>query len=141
MERAQDFAGYAHDYADTVGKDHGRIAIRRCWMTGDPALLAHADPDREWCDLASLVWVEAERRCGDRITTAVRIFPQAHRPQLAATGPLPQGRHCQQAAGGGLEQGLSVPAYWPQAQTHLDAIALTTSAAPERLRDSLCYTA
>ncbi len=86
LERAQDFAGYAHEYADTVGKDHGRIAIRRCWMTGDPALLAHADPDREWCDLASLVWVESERRCGDRVTTAVRIFPQAHRPQLAAPG-------------------------------------------------------
>ena len=27
------------------------------------------DPDREWCDLASLVWVECERRCGDQVTT------------------------------------------------------------------------
>ena len=26
LERAGHFAGYAHDYADTVGKDHGRIA-------------------------------------------------------------------------------------------------------------------
>ena len=42
LERAGDFAGYAHDYADTVGKDHGRIEIRYCWVTDDP--------DRAWCD-------------------------------------------------------------------------------------------
>ena len=36
----------------------------------------------------------------------------------------PQGGHCQQAAGGRLEQGLPVPTDWPQAQTRLDAIAL-----------------
>ena len=88
LERAGHFAGYAHDYADTVGKDHGRIEIRRCWTTGDPALLAHADPDREWCDLASLVWVECERRIGDRVTTDVRCFisslPPKARLQLQA---------------------------------------------------------
>ena len=32
------------------------------------------DSDREWCDLANLVWVESECRCGDRITTDVRYF-------------------------------------------------------------------
>ena len=31
LERAEDFADCPHDYADTVGKDHGRIEIRRCW--------------------------------------------------------------------------------------------------------------
>ena len=65
LKRAGHFAGYAHDHADTVGKGHGRIGIRRCRATGDPALLAHVDPDREWRDLASLVRVESERRCGD----------------------------------------------------------------------------
>ena len=29
LERAGHFAGYAHDHADTVGKGHGRIEIRR----------------------------------------------------------------------------------------------------------------
>ncbi len=77
-----------HDYADTVGKDHGCIEIRRCWTTGDPALLAHADPDRAWCDLASLVWVECERRIGDRVTTDIRCFisslpPKARLPLQA----------------------------------------------------------
>ena len=88
LERAGHFASYAHDYAAPVGKDHGCIAIRRCWTTGDPALLAHADPDHQWCDLASLVWVECERRIGNRVTTDVRIFmfslPPKARLQLQA---------------------------------------------------------
>ena len=88
LERAGGFAGYAHDYADTVGKGHGRIESRRCWTTGDPDLLAHADPDREWRDLASLVRVESERRCGDRVSTEVRGFisslPPRAKPQLEA---------------------------------------------------------
>ncbi len=62
LERAADFAGCPHDDADTVGKNHGRIEIRRCWTTGDPDYLHHVDPDREWCDLTSLVWVEAAMR-------------------------------------------------------------------------------
>ncbi len=82
LERAGHFADYAHDDADTVGKDHGRIAIHRGWTTGDPALLAHAAPDREWCDLASLVWVECERRIGDRVTTDVRIFISSLPPKV-----------------------------------------------------------
>ena len=46
LERAGNFAGCPHDYADTAGKDHGRIEIRRCRVTGDSALLTYVDPDR-----------------------------------------------------------------------------------------------
>ena len=78
LERAGGFAGYAHGYADMVGKGHGRIEIRRCRATGDP--------DREWRDLASLVRVESERHCGDRVSTEVRGFisslPPKAQPQL-----------------------------------------------------------
>ena len=81
LERAEDFAGCPHDYADMVGKDHGRIEIRRCRTTGDPAYLAHVDPDREWCDLASLVWVESERHGGDRVTTDTRFFISSLPPE------------------------------------------------------------
>ena len=45
LERARHFAGYAHDYADTVGKDHGRIESRRCWTT---AASAWAMPPTTW---------------------------------------------------------------------------------------------
>ena len=88
LERAEGFAGYAHDDADTVGQGHGRIESRRCWTTGDPDLLAHGDPDRAWRDRASLVRVECERRCGDRVATEVRGFlsslPPKAQPQLEA---------------------------------------------------------
>ena len=66
--------------ADTVGKGHGRIEIRRCRATGDLDLLAHVVPDREWRDLTSLVWVESERHCGDRVSTEVRCFIPAYPP-------------------------------------------------------------
>ena len=88
LERSEGFAGYAYDYADTVGKGHGRIEIRRCGTTGDPNLLAHVDPDRAWRDLASLVRVECERHCGNRVSTKVRGFlarlPPKAKPQLEA---------------------------------------------------------
>ncbi|MXZ43330.1 MAG: ISAs1 family transposase, partial [Caldilineaceae bacterium SB0666_bin_21] len=65
-----------------------RIETRRCWTTGDPAYLAHVDPDRDWCDLVSLVWVECERRCGDRVATDTRCFisslPPRAQPLLQA---------------------------------------------------------
>ena len=86
LERAEGFAGYA-DYADTVEKDHGRIEIRRCRTPGDPDLLAHVAPDREWRDLTSLVWVESERRCGGRVSTEVRCFI----PILPPQGPTAVG--------------------------------------------------
>lgn len=59
LERARGFAGCSHDYAETVGKDHGHIGIRHCRTT--------SDPDRDGCDLASLARVECERRGGGRL--------------------------------------------------------------------------
>ena len=91
LERAGHFADHAHDDADTVGQDHGCIATRRGGTTGDPALLAHVDPDRAWRDLTSLVGVECERHCGDRVATDVRIFisslpPKARLPRQTVRG-------------------------------------------------------
>lgn len=87
-ERAADFADGPHDDADTVGKDPGRIETRRCGTTGDPAYLAPVDPDRDGCDRASRVWVECERRCGDRVATDTRCFisslPPRAQPLLQA---------------------------------------------------------
>ncbi len=45
LDRAKRFAGSSHDYADTVGKGHGRIAFRRCRTTGDRPVA----PGREGC--------------------------------------------------------------------------------------------
>jgi len=57
-----------HDYAKTVEKDHGRLAIRRHWTRHDPAILAHLDPTGAWADLGAIGLVERERHLGDRVT-------------------------------------------------------------------------
>ena len=49
--------------------------------TGAPAYLAHVEPDRAWCGLASRVRVESERRGGDRVATDTRCFIPACPPR------------------------------------------------------------
>ncbi len=50
----------------TIEKDHGRLEVRRCWATDDPAVLAWLDPERTWPGLRSVAAVEGERRRGRR---------------------------------------------------------------------------
>ena len=77
--------GYPHDYADTIGKGHRRIASRGGETTSNPVPVA---TDREGRDLASLVWVESEHRGSDRVMTDIRCFisslPPKARPVLRA---------------------------------------------------------
>ena len=47
------------------------------------------DSDREWCDLASLVWVESKRHYGDRVTTDVCCFPACPQGQVPVAGGVP----------------------------------------------------
>jgi len=60
--RETGFAGLAHTTHETVEKNHGRLEIRRCWASDDPALLAWLDPAGTWPGLHSIALVEAERR-------------------------------------------------------------------------------
>ena len=82
--RAGNFAGCPHDYADTVGKDHGRIAIRHCWTTGDPAYLDHSTPTET--DATWPVWSgsspDAAEVTGSRLTPAASFpaYPQGQAP-------------------------------------------------------------
>src|SRR5262249_38906145 len=58
--REPGYVGPAPSTHETVEKDHGRIEIRRCWATDDPAVIAWVDPKRAWPGLRSVVAVEAE---------------------------------------------------------------------------------
>jgi hypothetical protein len=42
-------------YARTIDKDHGRIELRECWSTADPAILTHIQAYKAWAGLNSLV--------------------------------------------------------------------------------------
>lgn len=68
---AKDFAGTAHDYHETLEKDHGRIEVRRYWITEQIEWL---ESKAAWAGLCSIGLVESERHIGDKITTERRYF-------------------------------------------------------------------
>ena len=85
-----DFADCPHDYADTVGKDHGPgLRPAAAGTTGDPAYLAHVDPDREWWRPGQ-PWsgssANAAAGTGSRPTPAASSPACLPRPTLAAGG-------------------------------------------------------
>lgn len=58
-------------YAEDIDKGHGRIEIRRCWMTENIDWLQDKS---EWKGLRSIGLIEAERQIGDKITVERRYF-------------------------------------------------------------------
>lgn len=58
------------DYHKTVEKGHGRIEVRECWTTSDPAYLRYISEQlSEWPGLRSLVMVKSERSIVDGEST------------------------------------------------------------------------
>ena len=68
---AGDFAGVAHDYTEEVDKDHGRLDVRRYWVTEELSTLS--DTPR-WSALRSIGLVERECWSGDHLTIEQRLF-------------------------------------------------------------------
>lgn len=60
--------------ARTVTKDHGRLEIRTCRTTDEPAVLAWLDPAGRWPSLRSIAAVTGERRCGTTTTVETRSY-------------------------------------------------------------------
>jgi predicted transposase YbfD/YdcC len=60
--------------ARTIDKDHGRIELRECWVTDDPAILSHIQAYKAWAGLRSLVKIVSERRLPDKTTIETRYF-------------------------------------------------------------------
>jgi predicted transposase YbfD/YdcC len=69
-----DFEGVEHDFHQTVGKDHGRIEIRRCWTISDPEYLEYPRGQEDWVGLRTLAMVIGERRMPEKTTRKVRFF-------------------------------------------------------------------
>jgi predicted transposase YbfD/YdcC len=68
---AGDFAGVVHDYTEETDKDHGRLEVRRYWIT--EALDTLSDTAR-WRGLRSIVLVERECWIEDRHSVERRVF-------------------------------------------------------------------
>ena len=68
---AHHFTGVAHDFTEEVDKDHGRLEVRRYWITDDLRTLP--DP-QNWKGLRSIGMVERKCRQGDTQTLERRYF-------------------------------------------------------------------
>ncbi len=68
---AGDFAGVAHDSTEETDKEHGRLEVRRYWIT--EALGTWSDTGR-WTGLRSIGLVERECWIEDRHSVEQRLF-------------------------------------------------------------------
>lgn len=71
VARRHDFKGIAHDYAEEIDNEHGRLETRRYWICDDLSTLPN--PER-WVGLRSIGMVERECTQGGKISREQRYF-------------------------------------------------------------------
>lgn len=65
------FAEITHDYHETLDKGHGRVEVRRYWITEHISWLEGRD---QWKGLKAIGVVESERHINDQVSTERRYF-------------------------------------------------------------------
>lgn len=60
-----------YDYFEEANKEHGRIEIRKCWVTSNINWL---DTKNDWCNLSSIIKVESTRIFSDKETKEIRYY-------------------------------------------------------------------
>jgi predicted transposase YbfD/YdcC len=83
--RLEKFAGWKHDYTQSIEAGHGRIETRRVWVTSE---IKHISQTKDWTDLCAIVMVESIRDLtGKGVTTERRYYITSHKkldaPRLA----------------------------------------------------------
>lgn len=68
------FKDIAHDYCQTMDKDHRRLEIRRYWTISEPEYLKYLNPEGDWKDLRSIGMVESERDIRGEVSRETRYF-------------------------------------------------------------------
>jgi predicted transposase YbfD/YdcC len=74
VDQAQDFKYASFEYKKTVSKGHGRIDVRECWSTSNPAYLNLIRGQENWVGLQSIAMVICTRMIGDKETKFVRYY-------------------------------------------------------------------
>ena len=74
VDQANDFKYAAFEYKKTVNKGHGRIEIRECWSTSNPAYLNLIRGVENWAGLQSIAMVICTCIIGDKVTKDVRYY-------------------------------------------------------------------
>lgn len=74
VDQAQDFKYASFEYKKTVNKGHGRIDVRECWSTSNPAYLNLIRDLENWEKLQSIAMVVCTRIIGGQETRHVRYY-------------------------------------------------------------------
>jgi len=74
VDQAQDFKYASLAYHQEINKGHGRIEIRECRCTSDPAYLNLIRDRENWVELPSIAMVVSTRWVGDKQTKKVRYY-------------------------------------------------------------------
>ena len=72
--REIEFKDVAHDFHQTVEKDHGRLETRRYWTISEPEFIDYLDPTSKWVGLRSIGMVQAQRQVGMHSSSEVRYY-------------------------------------------------------------------
>ena len=74
VDQAHNFKYASLDYDKTANKGHGRIEIRECWSTSDPAYLNLIRNKENWPGLQSIVMLVCTRNVAGKETKKVRYY-------------------------------------------------------------------
>jgi predicted transposase YbfD/YdcC len=74
VDQVNGFKYASYEYKKTVNKGHGRIDIRECWSTSNPAYLRLIRGLENWMGLRSIAMVICTRIIGDKVTKYVRYY-------------------------------------------------------------------
>ncbi len=72
--QATQFQEIAHDFQETLDKDHGRLEIRRHWLITDSDYIEYLNPQGTWKGLRGIGKVEAERQIGATVSRETRYY-------------------------------------------------------------------
>ena len=64
--QAENFEQSDMDYVQQVGKGHGRVENRQCWVVADPEWLAYLRRQHDWPQLRTIIKIEAHRSTDDK---------------------------------------------------------------------------
>lgn len=74
VDQAHNFKYASLDYHKTANKGHGRIEIRECWSTSEPAYLNLIREKENWTGLQSIVMIVSTRIVAGKETKKVRYY-------------------------------------------------------------------
>lgn len=76
--------GVVYSHHQQVGKDHGRLERRECWVITDPEELAYVDPQQQWASLGAVGRVSYQRNAASGSPADTRYYICSY-PADAAT--------------------------------------------------------